>query len=161
MKIVGVSMEKVTINHVYGDFLKREARERNIRLNFIDIPRSGNFQEKNRRIRSLTTRFQAGHIKIVETMRRSFIDAGEEKVLWDPHGFRSGQAAARRRVGHGVRALSLLGRRPDPRRHLRCAGRPASDRSARPALRVAVAQAVGQRRSLRDSALSGRGQPHP
>lgn len=89
VKIVGVTMENIGLNRVYRAYLEREARDRNVRLRFIGIPRGTGAPSKNQRIRSLTTRFQAGHFRVVETISRSYFDHGEERVLWNPDGFLS------------------------------------------------------------------------
>lgn len=88
VRIVGTSMENVTMNRVYRALLERMAQDKNLRLNLIGIPRGIGAPTKNQRIRSLVPRVAAGHLKVVETISRTFHDRGEERVMWDATGFK-------------------------------------------------------------------------
>lgn len=87
VKIVGVTCENIALNRVYRAFMEREARDRNIRLHFIGIPRGVNDGSKTQRIQSLTARFGAGCFRVVNTCSNTYWDNGESKVLWNPRGF--------------------------------------------------------------------------
>lgn len=88
VKIVGVTAENIGLNRVYRAFITREAQERNMRLNFIGIPRGIADGSKTQRIQSLQSRFAAGHFRVVNTCSTHYFDQGEAKVLWNPQGFK-------------------------------------------------------------------------
>lgn len=90
VRIVGVSMETVTMNHVYKAFIDRECQRRNMRLTLLPVSRGIADGKKHQRIGSLQARMRQGGIKIVETISRTYNDRSEEKILWDPKGFDGG-----------------------------------------------------------------------
>lgn len=101
-RVCGVTMENVTMNHVYGSMLQDEARLRGLPWRPIGIPRGSNDGSKNMRIRGLEDRFKSGKFKVVSQARTGsaigvpvrYHDLGKGHTLFDPEGWKDHKTGA-------------------------------------------------------------------
>jgi len=86
-RLLKIHMENVGMNAGLRVLVEEELHRRNIRLAWEQIPRRGGEGAKRARIRSLTGRVQAGRLVILDTCRKTYREAGQDKILWSTNGF--------------------------------------------------------------------------
>lgn len=80
-------MEQVNSNTGYASFLGIKGKERGIPPLICWQKRSGSDVSKDSRINTLSLRFQAHEVFVVDTMPRIWVDDTDVKQLWDPEGY--------------------------------------------------------------------------
>ena len=85
----GEVLERNAANNVYRVNLDRRAEQLGLRLNIMEITRGGrNDKSKDEWIERLQPLFANGEVFFLNTIPRTFIDVTEERVLFDPVGYR-------------------------------------------------------------------------
>lgn len=82
----GEAWEEVALATAYRDAIEHDSRARRTKLHVIEMPRPSS-SHKADRIKRLQPVMRGRRFFVVDTLPRTFMDNGHEKVLWDPVGF--------------------------------------------------------------------------
>ncbi len=83
------TLENVSLNHVYRAVIEQRARERQIPIRLVGIPRGVGHAAKKDRIKRLQPRFVSGKFIVLNTVPEKVMVRGKEKVLFNPNGWQS------------------------------------------------------------------------
>lgn len=85
VKLRGALFEHIAMNRTFRPGIEAAAREQNLRMHFIPVPRGLGEPSKEQRIKRLHPRFHEGRFFVVDTVPRYIELRGETKLLFDPY----------------------------------------------------------------------------
>lgn len=87
LDVNGICIEKTTMNNVFRAVLEQQARQRQMAIHLIGMPRGKAAPTKNQRIRGLSSRFANHDFVVMDSVPKFYDDMGRRELLWDKEGY--------------------------------------------------------------------------